>query len=82
MIGRKHQRITLPVEPGSNVLTIIGGTPSGAIAQVSGYFTLSGSTNVAVQYRTSSSNGTNGLGYPCNFSEAEIYTVLEIWKIA
>lgn len=66
---------------GSTAYCTSGATPSNTHAFVEGYFTIADTKALAVQYRVGYSS-SDGLGLPANFSETEIYTVLELWKVA
>lgn len=64
---------------GSNAACNAGNTQVDAWIQ--GYFTLSASKALAVQYQVANSVATQGLGVLCNFT-SEIYTVAEFTKVA
>lgn len=53
-----------------------------AKSHIDGYFTLTGSKALELQYRCSVTYANNGLGYPYNIGGDEIYAVIEIWKVA
>jgi hypothetical protein len=50
-------------------------------AEMSGIFTLAGSTVIEVQHRCESTGATTGFGYAVNFGQKEIYTTAEFWKV-
>lgn len=54
-----------------------------AVFPVTGRFTIAGTKTFELQYRyTGGSGGVNSLGQPTNSGEIEVYTDIQIWKIA
>lgn len=53
----------------------------GAIGVVQGYFTLSGTKEIELQYRCGLTAATSGLGVACSFGDDEIYSIVELWKV-
>ena len=49
---------------------------------VSGYFTLAGTTNIELQHRCTTTRSTDGLGPSANVGVVEVYSVLEIYRVA
>lgn len=47
-----------------------------------GQFTIAGSKVFEIQHRCTSTKATDGLGKAANVGVAEIYTIVEIWKVA
>jgi len=45
-------------------------------------FTLAGTKNIELQHRCQTTRATDGFGSACNFSDDEIYTTIEIVKLA
>lgn len=52
------------------------------ISTLSGQFTIAGAKAFEIQHRVQNTNGTNGGGIESNFGVPEVYTVVEIWKVA
>jgi hypothetical protein len=53
-----------------------------ARADMRGYFTLTGETDLSIKYFCHYAS-TNGLGFPSNIAgQVEVYTVVELWKVA
>ena len=52
------------------------------ISTLSGQFTIAGAKAFEIQHRVQITNGTNGGGIESNFGVSEVYTVVEIWKVA
>ena len=49
---------------------------------ISGIFTITSSKIFEIQHRCQNSQGTTGFGYNASFGVPEIYTVVELWKVA
>jgi len=65
---------------GSNAYT--NATYGGAsYSVIVGEFTIASSKTFEVQHRCQTTRSTDGLGIAMNFSESEVYTVAEFWKI-
>ena len=69
--------------------TIIGTTDFGSSADdqqgtnfITGRFTISSSKTFEIQQRCESSKTTTGFGVASNFSVVEVYTDVQIWKVA
>jgi hypothetical protein len=52
------------------------------LSTISGQFTIAGAKAFEIQHRVESTNGTNGGGVESNFSVSEVYTIVELWKVA
>lgn len=61
--------------------SVFGIANGGVIDSISGQFTLSTSSAVAVQYQVNNGVVTNGLGYPSSFG-TEVYTTAEFIKVS
>lgn len=59
---------------------ISGGATSRSF--VEGQITIAGSKNFELQHRCQTTNTDNGLGQPANLGVSEVYSVVEIWRIA
>lgn len=55
---------------------------SGDVSVITRRFTLSGTKNVAIQSRVTTTNVASGWGVACGFGDTEIYMDIKIWKIA
>lgn len=83
----KHQTKWRNVTDGADVLI---GTPEEATSASSvqtrsficGEFTIAGAKAFEVQHRCSTTRATDGLGRAANFGISEVYTIVEIWKVA
>lgn len=51
------------------------------VSMVEGIVTVASGDKLELQYRCSRSQSTNGLGYPLNWGENEVYACLECWKV-
>lgn len=49
---------------------------------ISGQFTTDGTKGFRIQHRCQATKTTTGLGVASNFSVSEIYTIVELWKVA
>ena len=49
---------------------------------VEGQFTIASAKTFEIQHRCETTRATNGFGLESNFSVSEVYTVVEIWKVA
>ena len=67
---------------GTNEVSFSGGNRAVSRSFVYGLFTLSQSTNLVIQHRSSASIATNGMGVASSFSVVEVYTEVRIWKVA
>lgn len=56
--------------------------PSQSRSFIKGTFTITSSKTFEVQHRCQSTSNTVGYGVESNFSETEIYTIAEFWKIS
>ena len=52
------------------------------IAGLVGEFTISATKSFEIQHRGAATVADTGFGVPANFGESEVYTVVEIWKVA
>jgi hypothetical protein len=50
-------------------------------SKISGIFTINSSKTFEIQHRCAVSKASNGFGIASSFSVAEIYTVIELWKL-
>jgi len=55
---------------------------SGNTSKLSGRVTIASNKNFELQHRCSNTSSTNGLGYPSNLGEVEVYADIKIWKVA
>ena len=65
--------------------TIIGmsiNNTEGIAGNLTGYFTIAGSKNFEIQYRVQFAVAAYGLGAECNFGVSEVYTTIQIQKVA
>ena len=51
-------------------------------SNVIGRFTISGEKVFMIAHRCSATRGTDGFGVACNFSVVEVYSDVQIWKVA
>ena len=49
---------------------------------IGGQFTIASSKNFTIRHYTSAATATNGLGPPSSSGQTEVYTQVEIWKVA
>jgi len=81
-INAGNTKLRLRDTTNSTTLVVGSSAISGGITgNLLGRFTLSGTSNIELQYYNGTSTDNNDLGSPTSSGEVECYTILEFWKV-